>query len=67
MRLSDLRDRLDDDEPERERGADEQGEERLSHWHTHADNMDVIDKATLKAVGQTLLQVIYEEANAVAN
>ncbi len=37
------------------------------HWHTHADNMDVIDKATLKAVGQTLLQVIYEEASSVAN
>lgn len=37
------------------------------HWHTHADNMDVIDKGTLKAVGQTLLQVIYEEANAVVN
>ena len=31
------------------------------HWHTHGDNMTVIDKATLKAVGQTLLQVIYEE------
>ena len=31
------------------------------HWHTHADNMDVIDKNTLKAVGQSLLQVIYEE------
>ncbi|NDC42182.1 MAG: M28 family peptidase, partial [Chitinophagia bacterium] len=30
------------------------------HWHTHNDNMQVIDKATLKAVGQTLLQVIYE-------
>lgn len=32
------------------------------HWHTHDDNMSVIDKATLKAVGQTLLQVIYEAA-----
>jgi len=32
------------------------------HWHTHQDNMEVIDKATLKAVGQTLLQVIYENA-----
>jgi len=30
-----------------------------SHWHTHADVMDIIDKNTLKAVGQTLLQVIY--------
>lgn len=32
------------------------------HWHTHQDNMDIIDKATLEAVGQTLLQVIYETA-----
>ena len=30
-----------------------------SHWHTHRDNMDVIDPNTLKAVGQTLLEVIY--------
>lgn len=33
-----------------------------AHWHTHQDNMDVIDRNTLKAVGQTLLQVIYESA-----
>ncbi len=32
------------------------------HWHTHNDNMQIIDKNTLKAVGQTLLQVIYESA-----
>lgn len=32
------------------------------HWHTHNDNMSIIDKATLKAVGATLLQVIYEMA-----
>lgn len=31
------------------------------HWHTHGDNMDVIDKTTLKAVGQTLLEVIVNE------
>lgn len=31
------------------------------YWHTHGDNMDIIDKNTLKAVGQTLLQVIFEE------
>jgi glutaminyl-peptide cyclotransferase len=30
------------------------------HWHTHADNLSVIDKNTLKAVGQTVMQVIYE-------
>lgn len=32
-----------------------------NHWHTHKDDMSVIDKATLKAVGQTLLGVIYNE------
>lgn len=31
----------------------------VPHWHTHGDNMDVIDKNTLKAVGQTLLQYLY--------
>jgi len=30
--------------------------------HTHKDNMDVIHKSTLKAVGQTLLQVLYKES-----
>lgn len=30
-------------------------------WHTHDDDMDVIDTKTLKAVGQTLLEVIYTE------
>ncbi|ASZ10466.1 M28 family peptidase [Chitinophaga pendula] len=29
------------------------------HWHTQNDNISVIDPRTLKAVGQTLLQVIY--------
>ena len=29
--------------------------------HTHADNMDNISPATLKAVGQTLVQVLYQE------
>ncbi|MFN4993779.1 MAG: M28 family peptidase, partial [Bacteroidota bacterium] len=31
------------------------------HWHTHRDNMYAIDRTTLKAVGQTLLEVIYSE------
>lgn len=31
------------------------------YHHTHDDNMSVIDKGTLKAVGQTLLEVIYRE------
>ena len=30
-------------------------------WHTHADNIDNIDPATLKAVGQSLLQFIYSD------
>lgn len=29
------------------------------HWHTHRDNMDVIDRNTLRAVGQTLLEVLF--------
>ena len=32
-----------------------------AHHHTHSDNMNVIDKATLKAVGQTILEVVWEE------
>lgn len=32
-----------------------------SYWHTHNDNMNVIDKNTLKAVGQTLIEVLYRE------
>jgi hypothetical protein len=31
-----------------------------AHWHTHADDMSVINRNTLEAVGETLLQVIYE-------
>jgi len=30
-------------------------------WHTVHDTMDHIDKETLKAVGQTVLAVIYNE------
>lgn len=30
-------------------------------WHTVADNMDCIDKATLQAVGETVMNVIYNE------
>lgn len=30
-------------------------------WHTMNDDMDIIDKGTLKAVGQTVLEVIYNE------
>jgi glutaminyl-peptide cyclotransferase len=32
----------------------------FSHtWHTHGDKLEIIDKSTLKAVGQTLLELIY--------
>lgn len=31
------------------------------YHHTRKDNMQIIDRATLKAVGQTLLEVIYNE------
>ena len=30
-----------------------------SYHHTHADNLDIIDKKTLKAVGDTILRFIY--------
>lgn len=33
----------------------------FKEWHTHGDNLSVIDKNTLKAVGQTLLVVIFAE------
>ena len=32
----------------------------FSHWHTTHDTMDNIDRAPLKAVGQTLLNIIYQ-------
>ena len=32
-----------------------------THWHTQNDNMQNIDKATLNVVGQTLLNVVYNE------
>lgn len=34
------------------------------HHHRHSDNMNIIDKNTLKAVGQTVLEVIWEEQKA---
>ncbi|NRA51414.1 MAG: M28 family peptidase [Phaeodactylibacter sp.] len=33
------------------------------HWHTHDDDLDIIDKRTLRAVGQVVLAVLYREAN----
>jgi Zn-dependent M28 family amino/carboxypeptidase len=32
-----------------------------AHWHTHNDNMDIIDKNTLRAVGQVVTAVVYKE------
>ena len=32
-----------------------------AHWHTMNDNMNIIDSETLKAVGQTVLEVIYND------
>ncbi len=32
-----------------------------AHWHTLGDTMDNLDPATLKAVGETLVKVIYSE------
>lgn len=34
-----------------------------SHWHTHNDDINVIDKRTLRAVGQVMLAVLYREYN----
>lgn len=35
-----------------------------SNWHTQLDNLNNIDKNTLKAVGQTVLETIYREKSA---
>jgi len=40
---------------------DKNNSEFFSHHHKLGDNMDNIDKATLKAVGQTVMEVIYNE------
>lgn len=32
-----------------------------NHWHTHNDNMEVINKRTLKAVGQLLVELLTRE------
>lgn len=31
------------------------------HWHTHGDTMDKIDRNTLRATGQTMLEVLYRQ------
>lgn len=37
------------------------GQGFFEHWHTHGDDLETISRETLKAVGQTLLAVIYRE------
>jgi hypothetical protein len=32
-----------------------------TYWHTHQDNLEAVDINTLKAVGQTLMTVVYKE------
>ncbi|MEZ4982288.1 MAG: M28 family peptidase [Saprospiraceae bacterium] len=36
-----------------------------AHWHTHNDNMDIIDPRTLRAVGQVVTAVVYKQAGNV--
>jgi hypothetical protein len=31
------------------------------YWHTHNDNLESIDKATLKAVGNTVHHVVFNQ------
>lgn len=35
------------------------------HWHTHDDNMGIIDKETLEAVGETVLATVLGEAKSL--
>jgi hypothetical protein len=32
-----------------------------SHWHTHKDDMKIIDRYVLESVGDVLLHVLYKE------
>ncbi len=34
-----------------------------SHWHTHDDNINVIDKNSLRVVGQVVLATLYKESD----
>ncbi len=38
-----------------------------AYWHTHNDNMDIIEKRTLRAVGQVVLAITYREAGGTLN
>lgn len=37
------------------------GSNFFEHWHTSGDNLEVIDRETLKMVGQVVLTVVYNE------
>jgi glutaminyl-peptide cyclotransferase len=39
----------------------ETGRTFFGQWHTHQDDIHIIDKQTLKAAGQTMLHIAYEE------
>ena len=39
-----------------------EGGQFVAHWHTGDDNLDVIDKRTLRAVGQVVLATVFREA-----
>jgi glutaminyl-peptide cyclotransferase len=45
------------------RSSDGQTVEFAPHWHTHSDSMDIIDKLTLQAVGDVLVEIIYNRLN----
>ncbi len=36
-----------------------------AYWHTHNDDMDIISRNTLRAVGETVLTMLYKEGNPV--
>jgi len=40
-----------------------QGKTFGPHWHTHTDDLSVIDKRTLKAVGRVVTAMVYRENN----
>lgn len=43
--------------------ANSENKSFADHWHTHNDKLDIIDKRTLRAVGQVILAVLYREHN----
>jgi hypothetical protein len=35
------------------------GTEFAPHWHTHGDNMDIISRETMQAIGDVMAELIY--------